>query len=201
MAYDGRRRTLLHLPVPAGPSRRGAGRRAGCFAVWAFLCGVFLFSYQRTGRHSAGGTARTLRCLTCPRTLSVHPRYQSAGGGKGGERAIPIGPPRPRDWQWAREPVGLPDIPIAPKLPRGALAAAELAVPARFWPSVKPWLTVTEGDEPRVPPEGICTSARLAQAQEAVKNRESHVSRAPAAPAFPSAASRRRAGGRANRRR
>ena len=70
----------------------------------------------------------------------------------------------------------------------GALAAAELAVPARFWPSVKPWLTVTEGDEPRVPPEGICTSARLAQAQEAVKNRESHVSRAPAAPAFPSAA-------------
>ena len=185
MAYDGRRRTLLHLPVPAGPSRRGAGRRAGCFAVWSFLCGVFLFSYQRTGRHSAGGTARTLRCLTCPRTLAVHPRYQSAGGGNGGERASPIGPPQPRDWQWAREPVGLPDIPIAPKLPRGALAAAELAVPARFWPSVKPWLTVTEGDEPRVPPEGICTSARLAQAQEAVKNRESQFPAPPRPRLFP----------------
>src|SRR5438552_3645830 len=67
----------------------------------------------------------------------------------------------------------------------GALAAAELAVPARFWPSVKPWLTVTEGDEPRVPPEGICTSARLAQAQEAVKNRESQFPAPPRPRLFP----------------
>src|SRR5207247_2393891 len=74
------------------------------------------------------------------------------------------------------------------KLPREHSRPPNWQSPARFWPSVKPWLTVTEGDEPRVPPEGICTSARLAQAQEAVKNRESHVSRAPAAPAFPSAA-------------
>src|SRR5438552_2595677 len=173
MAYDGRRRTLLHLPVPAGPSRRGAGRRAGCFAVWSFLCGVFLFSYQRTGRHSAGGTARTLRCLTCPRPLAVHPRYQSASGGQGGERAIP-------DWTAAATglAVGARTRWVArhshrAEIATGALAAAELAVPARFWPWVKPWLPVTEGDEPRVPPEGICTSARLAQAQEAVKNRES----------------------------
>src|SRR5436309_11128158 len=31
-------------------------------------------------------------------------------------------------------PLGCQTFPIAPKLPRGALAAAELAVPARFWP-------------------------------------------------------------------
>src|SRR5438093_5681965 len=188
MAYDGRRRTLLHLPVPAGPSRRGAGRRAGCFAVWSFLCGVFLFSYQRTGRHSAGGTARTLRCLTCPRTLPFTPGTNLRAWE--GRRA------RQPDWTAAATglAVGARTRWVArhshrAEIATGALAAAELAVPARFWPSVKPWLTVTEGDEPRVPPEGICTSARLAPAQEAVKNRESHVSRAPAAPAFPSAAS------------
>ena len=113
---------LTPPPVPAGPSRRGAGRRAGCFAVWSFLCGVFLFSYQRTGRHSAGGTARTLRCLTCPRTLAVHPQVPICGRWKG--RSAPARLDR------RGHRIGTHRAEIA----TGALAAAELAVPVRFWP-------------------------------------------------------------------
>src|SRR5947209_4495166 len=49
-------------------------------------------SFQR--KHKSSDGTETILC-------TLPPRLNVAGGGKGGERASPIGPPRPRDWQWA----------------------------------------------------------------------------------------------------